>query len=55
MHRGGARITPMPLDDASPRTGTAPGLGHNGGPPLDEEPVVRDWNYYCWRRAHARA
>jgi len=29
-----------------------PGIGHNGGPPLD--PSV-DWRKFCWRQAHARA
>ncbi len=29
-----------------------PGIGHNGGPPLD--PSV-DWRRFCWRQAHARA
>jgi hypothetical protein len=30
------------------------GIGHNGGPPLEDKPA-NDWSYYCWRRAHARA
>jgi hypothetical protein len=30
----------------------APGIGHNGGPPLD--PSI-DWRRFCWRRAHAHA
>ena len=29
-----------------------PGIGHNGGPPLD--PDV-DWRSFCWRKAHALA
>jgi hypothetical protein len=29
-----------------------PGLGHNGGPPLD--PGV-DWRAFCWRKAHRAA
>jgi hypothetical protein len=29
-----------------------PGIGHNGGPPLD--PGV-DWRSFCWRKAHALA
>lgn len=30
------------------------GIGHNGGPPL-EEPAARDWHHYCWKRAHKAA
>jgi hypothetical protein len=29
-----------------------PGIGHNGGPPLDPS---RDWRSFCWRKAHALA
>jgi len=43
----------MPLDDTK-RSTIGAGLGHNGGPPL-EEPPRGDWNYYCWRRVHQRA
>jgi len=35
-----------------------PGLGHNGGPPLEDKPAEDTgggWNGYCWRRAHRRA
>jgi hypothetical protein len=32
----------------------APGLGHNGGPPLEEDPGV-SWRLYCWKRAKKRA
>ncbi len=40
----------MPRDDAS-----APaGIGHNGGPPLDED-ANASWHLWCWRRAHKRA
>ena len=31
-----------------------PGIGHNGGPPL-EEPPARSWSHYCWKRAHKAA
>lgn len=31
-----------------------PGIGHNGGPPLDE-PSAHGWHAHCWRRAHATA
>ncbi|HET6233481.1 MAG TPA: hypothetical protein VFE41_00725 [Acetobacteraceae bacterium] len=34
-------------------------IGHNGGPPLDPEPVedpgAASWRLWCWRRAHKRA
>ncbi len=30
------------------------GIGHNGGPPLEDR-VANDWSYYCWRRAHKKA
>ncbi len=29
-----------------------PGIGHNGGPPLDPG---ADWRKFCWKKAHARA
>jgi len=29
-----------------------PGLGHNGGPPLDPDASWRSW---CWRKAHKKA
>ncbi len=47
----------MPLDDARRRWRAAaiPGLGHKGGPPLDDPLPRGDWNTYCWRRAHQRA
>lgn len=34
-----------------------PGLGHNGGPPLEDPPpeTSDSWNHYCWRQAHKRA
>ena len=32
------------------------GVGHNGGPPLeDEDPGSVSWRSYVWRRAHKRA
>ena len=38
------------MPDAAPR------LGHNGGPPLDDDPPDSGgWNGYCWRRAHRKA
>ena len=35
-------------------TQVTPGIGHNGGPPL-EEPIGIGFGHYCWRKAHARA
>ncbi|MGE0226498.1 MAG: hypothetical protein AB7F35_20695 [Acetobacteraceae bacterium] len=32
----------------------SPGIGHNGGPPLDPDPGA-GWRAYCWRKAHKRA
>jgi hypothetical protein len=33
-----------------------PGLGHNGGPPLEvpEDPAA-SWRLFCWRKAHRAA
>ncbi len=34
----------------------APGtIGHNGGPPLEEDDPRLGWRQWCWRRAHKRA
>jgi hypothetical protein len=33
---------------------TAPTIGHNGGPPLEELRVVT-WRHFCWRQSHAKA
>jgi len=30
-----------------------PGIGHNGGPPL-EAGRIESWNHYCWSRAWKR-
>lgn len=31
-------------------------LGHNGGPPLEDEPDEGTaWRHWCWKRAHKRA
>ncbi len=32
-------------------------IGHNGGPPLDPEPVDpgESWRHWCWKRAVKRA
>ena len=38
-------------DDATRRS-LPPGIGHNGGPPLDPG---ADWRRFCWKKAHARA
>jgi hypothetical protein len=39
-------------DDARAFLVPPPGIGHNGGPPLDPG---ADWRRFCWRKAHARA
>ena len=33
------------------------GLGHNGGPPLEEEypDFAPSWRRFCWKKAHAAA
>ena len=39
-------------------TTAVPGVGHNGGPPLEDPPpsdTGGGWNGYCWRRAHRKA
>jgi len=32
-----------------------PRIGHNCGPPLDEELKLVTWHQYCWRKSHAKA
>ncbi len=32
-----------------------PNIGHNNGPPLDEELTVVTWHHYCWKKSHAKA
>lgn len=34
---------------------TASRLGHNGGPPLEEEDEGASWRLWCWRRASKKA
>lgn len=34
---------------------TAPAIGHNGGPPLDDDPGATSWRLWCWRRAKKKA
>ena len=34
---------------------TAPGIGHNLGPPLEDEVPTRGWSHYCWKKAHKKA
>lgn len=29
-------------------------IGHNGGPPLDEDPGAESWRLFCWKRAKKR-
>ncbi len=52
-----ATFIPMPVSapDASGRDGkSSPGLGHNGGPPLDHVPGRR-WRRWRWKKALAVA
>jgi hypothetical protein len=41
--------------DDAPIPESPPALGHNGGPPLEEEPHTRGFVHYCWKRAHSAA
>jgi hypothetical protein len=34
---------------------SAPLIGHNKGPPLDDELKIVTWGHYCWKKAHAKA
>jgi hypothetical protein len=34
---------------------TTVGIGHNLGPPLEEDVPARSWGHYCWKRAHKQA
>lgn len=35
---------------------SSPLIGHNGGPPLeDEDPGASSWRLFAWRKAHKRA
>jgi hypothetical protein len=29
-------------------------IGHNGGPPLEEDPGEASWRLFCWKRAKKR-
>lgn len=40
--------------DAGPLPAAPPQLGHNGGPPLENDDPG-SWRLWCWRRAHKRA
>jgi hypothetical protein len=31
------------------------GIGHNLGPPLEDDVPARSWGHYCWKRAHKKA
>jgi len=42
-------------DGLTRETGALPGLGHNGGPPLEEEDPGAAWRLWCWRRASKKA
>jgi hypothetical protein len=32
-----------------------PAIGHNQGPPLEDDVPARTWSHYCWKRAHKAA
>lgn len=33
-----------------------PGIGHNGGPPIEEaDPGAASWRHHCWRKASKKA
>jgi hypothetical protein len=32
---------------------TIPGIGHNGGPPIEDPDEA--WRLFCWKRAHKAA
>ena len=40
------------MDDGRARP--LPRIGHNGGPPLEDDPGA-SWRLWCWRRAKKRA
>jgi len=40
--------------DSPPDVESLPTVGHNGGPPLEDEPRG-GFVHYCWKRAHQRA
>lgn len=42
--------SPVYAPDASAGPGDMPGIGHNGGPPLDIIPG-RSWRRWCWSKA----
>jgi hypothetical protein len=50
----GLQRTGAEAPNFSAQAAAIPGIGHNGGPLLDE-PSNRGWHAYCWRRAHAAA
>lgn len=41
--------------DAGPLPVRLAGIGHNGGPPLEEPDTNASWRLWCWRRAHKKA
>jgi hypothetical protein len=39
-----------------PSPGGRGGIGHNGGPPLEEEDLgALSWRHWCWKRAKKQA
>ena len=45
----------MLRSDATPAIESPATVGHNGGPPLEEEPRPGGFVHYCWKRAHRAA
>jgi hypothetical protein len=53
--RFGHAVPPAPiLSWGLPKCGGLPKLGHNGGPPIADEPGYL-WRTYRWTKAHAEA
>lgn len=49
-------VSPLPVyaPDAGFSPGDMPGIGHNGGPPLDMD-GGRSWRRWCWSKAYKKA
>jgi hypothetical protein len=41
--------------DDLPAAESPAAVGHNGGPPLEDEPRTRGFVHYCWKQAHRAA
>lgn len=46
--------SPVCAPDAGSGTGDIPGIGHNGGPPLEMN-AERSWRRWCWSKAYKKA